>query len=329
MTMRLTATFCAVRRGHAGPLLNWAEESQTEAARVAQADGPDYRRCEPQPNRLPAAVADDCPLVHLSPWNMYRDPGGCPQEFDLDLFGESASLEFPGDLLGHRFAFSLSASSEVVTRWHVRRDRLPDDKSLAVEPRRPWNISIQGDQAHLPLVRVRAASGPGYVSRRREEDRLLLVGIERARAPPNHQTRRPPVITPGQKLCVAMPLERLVVHVFTGHVRDRFTHGPAGARPGRRCIAGLESKQLAEHGNLETAMLAARWRDDPARRSIPAQTGSNCSRADAQVLVFARGSQDVAAEPRRGSARPEARRALRLRDSRSWARCVARGILQR
>ena len=161
---------------------------------MAQAYGPGYRRCEPQPNRLPAAVADESPPVRLSSWNVYRHPDRCPNEFDFDLFGEPALLELPADLLSRRFAFSLSAPSEMVTRWAVRGHRLPDSRSLALEARRLRNIPVQRDEAHLPLIRVRASGSPREIPRRGRE-RRSTQGFQEpitafGRKAPGHAARR-------------------------------------------------------------------------------------------------------------------------------------------
>jgi hypothetical protein len=169
---------------------------------------------------LPAAVADEGALIRLSPRNVYRHPGGCSDELDLDLFSEPPPLKLTPNLLSHCFPFSDLAPSEVMTRRYVGCDRLPRDRSLGIESWRCRNISIEREETDLPLVRVRASGGPGYVARSGQQDGLLLVRIEGTRTPPYDETRRATILAPDQELGVAMPLEHLVVSALADHVRD-------------------------------------------------------------------------------------------------------------
>ena len=195
-------------------------------------------RRSPMNARLFASRRGTCTDTHL----------GVPNELDFDLLSDPSPLKLAADLLSHRLAFALFATSKVMARRDVRRHRLPDIRRLAVESRWRRNSSIERDEAHLPLVGVRACRRPRHVARGCEQDRLLLVGIERARAPPDKEARRLTVLAPRQELRVAMAFQRLVVRVLAGHVGDRLAHIAADARPGGRSVARLEPQQLAEHG---------------------------------------------------------------------------------
>lgn len=101
-----------------------------------------------------------------------------------------------------------------MARWDVRRQRLPAGRRLTIEAGRWRDRSIEWDEADLPLIRVGTGSCPRDVPRSREPDRVLLVGIERARATPDEEARRLIVLAPRQKLRVAVASQRVAARIL-------------------------------------------------------------------------------------------------------------------
>src|SRR5690606_26047075 len=114
-------------------------------------------------------------------------------ELDLDIRREPAPLNLAADLLWDRLTRARFAAAKVVPRRDVGRHRLPDHPRVTVESWGRGDRAIVRDKPYLPLVGIRARLCPRHVARGCEQDRLLLVGIERARAAPDNKTRRLPV----------------------------------------------------------------------------------------------------------------------------------------
>jgi len=127
---------------------------------MPQADGTGDGDSEPQPDHLPSAIADESALVRISSRDMHRHPLGSPPGIDVDVLFIPAAHKLATNLIDHRLRFAFLATPKVVTGRDIRGHRLPSGRRLAAKSRRRLDISIERDEAHLPLVGVSARRCP-------------------------------------------------------------------------------------------------------------------------------------------------------------------------
>lgn len=107
-------------------LLDWAEETQAEAARVPKADRPSHRLGEAQEDPLTSAIPDERALVRFPSRCVHRYPLRFPPELNHYIRREPSALDLAADLIWDRLTRARLTTATIVSWRNVGRHCLPD-----------------------------------------------------------------------------------------------------------------------------------------------------------------------------------------------------------